>query len=171
MKRLTVVLMLVALLFSAVACSGDAAPDGMFDAALSTADFHLYVPEGWQAMENVSGARVTPDEHGANVTVLEYKLTKEYTLATYWEEECFPSYKSAFDEFAVETEGEERTLGGKDALCYVYTYKLGDDTFRVMQVFALRSLDMYVLTYTALVDDYDDYTDNVESIISEFKFK
>ncbi len=171
MKRLTVVLMLVALLFSAVACSGDAAPDGMFDAALGTADFHLYVPEGWQAMENVSGARVAPDEHSANVTVLEYKLTKEYTIESYWEEECFPSYKSAFDEFAIETEGEELTLGGKDALAYVYTYKLGDDAFRVKQVLALQGLDMYVLTYTALADDYDGYADKVEDVISEFKFK
>ena len=171
MKRLTVVLMLVVLLFSAVACSGDAVPEGMFDAALETADFHLYVPEGWQAMENVSGARVAPDEHSANVTVLEYKLTKEYTIESYWEEECFPSYKSAFAELAVETEGEELTLGGKDALGYVYTYKLGDDTFRVKQVFAQKGLDMYVLTYTARADEYDGYTEKVDSIISEFKFK
>ena len=172
MKRLIAFLLLLVLAVSMVACGEDGVPDGMKNAASENAQFYLYVPESWfeQTDGGVCGALSPLGE--ANVIVTTYLADTYYTPKTFWEEKCQKDYAAVLSELAVvEAECKETTMGGMNAYQVVFTHKMGNDTYKQLQVIAVASNMVYTLQYTAKLADYDTNTEDVESIRANFTLR
>ena len=175
MKKLLAVLILLCVALSLGACNKDQTPDGMKDAAIENADYHLYVPEVWIPTNTMglSGAHAgaADKDFSPNVIVTVYYPDTAIDLPTYFTTVAKPQLDNTLDELTMAEEGKAATLGGKDALIYTYTYKLGGVAYKQMQVIALNGYRIYTLTYTATADLYDTYAEEVNTILAEFTFK
>lgn len=175
MKKWIALCMLVLVCFTAVACAGeDAAPDGMKDAAIDGAEYHLYVPEGWilNNGNGISGAYASADER-SNVTLTSYLPDTQMSAEAYFTEVCLPQYQNgALADFALVTDQcGDTTLGGLNAKKYVYVYSLGGASYETMQVVVSTGSMIYNLTYTAASATYAEHLEDVESIIAQFVFR
>lgn len=65
-------------------------------------------------------------------------------------------------------EGKDK-LSGRDAYRLVYTTKQKEATFKIMEVMLVDKQRTYVITYTALQEQFDRYLKQAKSIIYSFK--
>ncbi len=175
MKKFLAVLLLLCVALSLAACNKDQTPDGMKDAAIENADYHLYVPEVWITTNTMglSGAHAgaADKDFSPNVIVTVYYPDTVIDLPTYFTTVAKPQLDSTLEGLSMVEEGKAATLGGKDAAIYTYTYTLGGVAYKQMQVIAQNGYRIYTLTYTATADLYDTYAEEVNTILSEFTFK
>lgn len=176
MKRILAVLLLLCTVLALAACANkDQTPDGMKDAAIENADYHLYVPEVWIPTNTMglSGAHAGAADQAfsPNVIVTVYYPDVTMDVSTYFSTVVRPQLDQTLADLVMVEEGKAATLGGKDALIYTYTYTLGGAAYRQMQVVAPNGYRIYTLTYTATADLYDTYIEEVNSIVAAFTFK
>ena len=108
----------------------------------------------------------------ANVIVTTYLADTYYTPKTFWEEKCQKDYAAVLSEFTVlESTCKETTMGGMNAYQVVFTHKMGNDTYKQLQVIAVASNMVYTLQYTAKLADYDTNIEDVESIRANFALR
>ena len=175
MKRLIAILLLLVLVTSFAACGSknDGTPEGMKNVAVENAAFYLYVPEEWlsQSQGGVSGA-VSP-RNNANVIATSYLPDSYLSVQGYWEEKCLNEYAAALTEFTViEGECKETSLGGVNAYQYVFTHKMGDQTYKQMQVITMDGGMIYTVQYTAVAgEDFDEWLDAVQGICANFTLR
>lgn len=173
MKRLIAILLLSVLALSLVACGGeDGVPDGMKNAATENAKFYLYVPESWfeQSEGGVCGA-LSPLGN-ANVIAATYLADTYYTPKSFWEEKCKKDFEAVLSELAViEADCKETTMGGMNAYQVVFTHKMGNDTYKQLQVIAVDKNMVYTVQYTARIADYDSNLEDVEMIRANFQLR
>ena len=63
-------------------------------------------------------------------------------------------------------------MGGRSAKQYVYTVTFGEVTHKQMQVLVQApDADMYVFTYTATPERFNDHLDDVALILESFRFE
>lgn len=175
MKKVVTVCLLVFFCFAAVACSGgDNTPEGMKDAAVAGAEYHLYVPEGWvlNNESGVSGAYASASER-SNVTLTTYLPDAQISAETYFNDVCLPQYQngSLAGFTLIGDQCADTTLGGLNAKKYVYVYSLGGTDYETMQVVVSTGSMIYNLTYTATAAAYANHLEDVESIIANFVFR
>jgi hypothetical protein len=174
MKKLIAILLLLVLAASFVSCAkDDGVPDGMVNVAVENAKFYLYVPESWlsQSKGGVSGA-ICPMGN-ANVIATAYLPDAYLTPESYWTEKCLQDYTAALNEFAViEAECTATTLGGINAHKYVFTHKMGEQTYKQMQVIAVDRAMVYTVQYTAPVGEvYDTWLSDADSVVANFTLR
>ena len=175
MKRLIAILLLLVLVTSFAACGSknDGTPDGMKNVAVENAAFYLYVPEEWlsQSQGGVSGA-VSP-RNNANVIATTYLPDSYLSVKSYWEEKCLNEYAAALTDFTViEEECKETSLGGVNAYQYVFTHKMGDQTYKQMQVITMDGGMIYTVQYTAVAGEaFDEWLDAVQGICANFTLR
>ena len=173
MKRLIAILLLSVLALSLVACGGeDGVPEGMKNAATENAKFYLYVPESWfeQTEGGVCGA-LSPLGN-ANVIATTYLADAYYTPKSFWEEKCKKDFEAVLSELAViEADCKETTMGGMNAYQVVFTHKMGNDTYKQLQVIAVDKNMVYTVQYTAKLADYDSNLEDVEMIRANFQLR
>ena len=56
-----------------------------------------------------------------------------------------------------------------NAIKYVYTITLNGVVYKYMQTFSYNAAQLYIFTYTATEENYDKHTDEVKSIMENFK--
>ena len=169
-KKITLALIAILMVISFVGCAGDeVVPDGMKNAARDEDPFYLFVPESWMTNKgDVVGAYYSSADK-SNVTIMPYggDLT---TTDEYWADfktRC----EAEFAEFTVVAENEAKVISQRNALQYTYTLKIDGKAYKCQQtVFTYGNL-LYVITYTALADNYDAHIDDVNNILSVFAFK
>ena len=61
-------------------------------------------------------------------------------------------------------------LDGHEAHKYVYTGKFSDVSAKYMQTVCVKGGAVYIVTYTASSEKYDEYLSDVEKMIEEFRF-
>lgn len=156
---------------SFVACGKkDETPSGMKNVAGKNDAYFFYVPESWVTNNNgVVGAYYSTIDR-SNISITAYS-GEEYTSSdSYWDE-----FKSEVNtiatEFEVIKEKEAKTVGGKNAVQYIYKMKVGEVKYQVQQILVAYSNIMYVITYTAEEESFALHTEDVQIIIDEFKFK
>jgi len=174
MKKLISVLLLLAMCLTLAACKNDdATPDGMQNVSDEEAAFNLYVPASWapRTESGVSGASVGGSD-GSNVICTAVMPDSEMTPETYWNNVCLSQYHATLPDFTVqEDQCGDTTLGGMNAKKYVFTYNMDGNAFVVMQVITSYGGMMYTLQYTALSASYNQYLEDVNTIVSSFTFR
>ena len=173
MKRLIAILLLSVLALSLVACGGeDGVPEGMKNAATENAKYYLYVPESWFEQNEGGICGALSPLGNANVVVTTYLADTYYTPKSCWEEKCKKDFEAVLSELAViEADCKETTMGGMNAYQIVFTHKMGNDTYKQMQVIAVDKNMVYTLQYTAKSADYDSNLEDVEMIRANFQLR
>jgi serine/threonine-protein kinase len=65
----------------------------------------------------------------------------------------------------------DTTLANKSAYQLIYTGKDGEKNLKSMQLFTLRGDKAYVITYTAAIDNYNDFIQTAETMIKSFEIQ
>ena len=60
-------------------------------------------------------------------------------------------------------------MANKEASQLVFTGKNGKDILKNMQVVSLKSDQAYTITYTAKIDDYDQFVETAEKMINSLE--
>lgn len=178
MKNLKKMMAAVLILCFAVALAscGDNtsdAPKGMKKIESDFIDYNLYVPEAW-TIDTTSGfasAYIPTDK--SSISLLTMTGTRAYSSIDDYVDEYKNELMSTFAN--VEFIEDECIIGGIsfgsiDAARIVYTIKTGDSTYKYMQMVTASGIYVYTLTYTALEENFDEHTEDVANIISNFSF-
>ena len=184
MKSLKIIisaLMAVCILICVSACgkSDTEIPKGMQLVQSDFVDAKLFVPEEWtpDVTQGFLSAYVQSDKSSVSLTAMtgtkSYSSFNEY-LEVYLSEleSTYAGYEYIASESRVPTADEPDTgitLGGVEAARIVFKIKSGELTYKYMQIIASHGY-IYTLTYTALEDKFDSHTEEINKIISEFKF-
>lgn len=144
-------------------------PVGMQDATGNGRGYHFFVPEGWSV------------DHSTGLTMVSVSLYSSASLSLYitesekTPEEYFAASREGiegrFVDFVLDTEAEMVTMGGNAALRYVYhgTYYT-EHEFKVMQYVTKKNGHIFVLTYMANAKEFDQYTEVVGMVATDFVF-
>lgn len=185
MKKISLFLVLLILICSFSACgkSGEdteiEAPEGTVAVTNDAVHFIAFYPKEWECDKNDGMITVSPmGDSGtkASISVRESQaLEGEVAPKEYWEEAKKEletlGYECAFDT------GKETTLGGEPAWRAEYGIKVGENTYKVTQVFAYKRIDstdrMFTVTFVGNEKDYDDenITGAFKTVTENFSFK
>jgi eukaryotic-like serine/threonine-protein kinase len=65
----------------------------------------------------------------------------------------------------------ETTLANKSAYQLIYTGQDGENNLKSMQLFTLKGDKAYIVTYTAAIDNYNDFIQTAETMIKSFEIQ
>ncbi len=68
-------------------------------------------------------------------------------------------------------QSNDSSLANKQGKELVFTGKNGENSLQNMQIFTLKGDKAYVITYTAEIDNYDDFIQTVETMIKSFEIQ
>ena len=183
-KTAVCALITAAVLLALCACGASVdenTPDGMKAVDNGNMNYTMYVPQSWTVdMSTGTVSAYAGATDAANVSFAAFALEdRTMTAEAFWD-----SYK---DDFAATFGGDmeyinekgdaskdpapvKTTLGGLEAYKYVYRAEVTGNVYRFMQIVCLQGGSVYILTYTATDDAYDDHLSDVNDIVSNFKF-
>lgn len=170
MKKIISVALALITVFALASCGGGVdAPDGFKLASNKVSDFYFFVPTNWVVNMSTGVASAYYSETDkTNVSMTSYKLSEAMTAEQYWEK-TKTEYSSLFSEMS-EAEVKTTTLGELEAKQYTYTAKAGTHDFKIMQIFCPKGETMYVFTYTATPEKFEEHYEKVGLIIANFRF-
>ena len=170
MKKITVILLALIAIFSLTACGNASdAPKGMKLASNEVSDFYFYVPTNWTVdMSTGVASAYFSDKDRSNMSMTSYALSSAMTAEEYWES-IKGSYTSLFAEMS-EPEVKDTALDGVEAKQYTYTAKAGTEQFKIMQIFCVKNNTVYVFTFTATPEKFEEHIDKVALVLAEFRF-
>ena len=138
-----------------------------------SAGFAFYIPETFRA-ELSLGIVVAVAKDNATVTVAEATSTGMAVRAYY--ENRLKELDALYSDVTEITELTTCTLGNSSDACYAeYSYRDGENTYRVYQVIAvgggnILSQKGFVLTYTALEGVYENHLDELAKMMEKIRF-
>jgi len=161
---------------------GVSIPVGMKQISPDTADYYLFINEDWK--EDISTGVVTAyysDNDPTNVAMMVFSLDASMTYSEYWD-----SYEKEFS--AVYSDYElidesETLLDGVTSGRFVYTGTFGDAEtaaegetstavkYKFTTVVTIKDRTIYLLTYSARDNMYDEHFEDFSDVILNFKFK
>ena len=151
-------------------------PEGMKNASDGDLQYVCYVPKSWVTDLGNKMTYAYVDESGKpNVTVTALSLDGDITAEQYFSN-CEVEYKKNFpDKDGVKgyerLTSKPRKVAGCDAISYEYRMRYDGADYRIMQTVLIYNSLAYSITYTALDDSYDAHIDDVEKILTSFKFR
>lgn len=145
-------------------------PDGMKIASFDGCEYFFYVPASWicDRSDKLSEAYF-PESASPNVTVTSHAPESAMTAEEYFEA-CEKIYEKDLKGYKRIGQSETK-LSGRDAVSYTYTVTYGTAEYKIMQTVTVHDDLVYSLTYTALSDRFDAHLDDVNSMISAFRFR
>lgn len=177
MKLKNLLITILAVMLLLVGCSGSSegdeieAPDGMKAFYNEHVDYTAFVPMDWNVdMSTGTMSAYYSQSDFSNVSITAQGLQSIMTLDDYWAQ-YEESFKSTFKKMKYEGEHPTTTtLSDLAANKYVYTAKLGGETYKYMQVVCIKDSTVYVITYTSTPDAYESHLDDVYKILDNFSF-
>ena len=146
-------------------------PDGMKKASDDDVQYACYVPKSWVTdLSDKMTYAYYPESGKPNVTVTSYSPSENITAESYFKD-CEREYQDTLLGYSRTEEPESRTVGGRNALSYVYTVTYGDSEYKIMQTVLIYNGLAYSITYTARSERYDAYLEDVKMILDNFRFR
>lgn len=168
MKRSFVPLFLFAVIFVSGCTDGNYKK---FDGTLYSIDY----PTNWEVDEQPNNvAFVSPyssedDEFRENVVVSIQDVQPGLTLKDY-ADDTIAVLESTVDDFNL-VDADDVFLDDNPAYLLTYTGTLTQDVVGVFQVYTIKDDNFYIITYVGTGQDYLDYFDVTERMISSFSIK
>lgn len=168
---LVFVLVILMLMFSLVACSKDElnVPSGCVEISADGVGYNFYMVDTWQAGEqNGMTSAMVSDFDTSNVSMMGFDAGEAASAEEYWTQ-FSEEFGSVFGEMVYESNGEDTTLGSKPAKKYIYSANLAGKEYKFMQIVCYvtntqiftSQPEVYVFTYTASPDKYDEHIEDV----------
>lgn len=152
---------------------GKDAPEGMKSAFGEDVAYCLYVPQSWEIDmdQSVYSASVPTDK--TSVSVVPYMpSTEQMSVQEYFDMSRELMIKMAGEDgFELISDTEKVELGGRQATVYEYRMRVGGTFYRYRQYIAAYKSMIYCLTYTAQEQTFDRHLDELDTIVSAFRFR
>lgn len=182
MRRIKVLSLLILALVVFSSCGNQntsGAPTGMKELSNEITDYYVYIPEDWTG--DISTGVVSALAYDkSNISVMELAAGEGiYDVDSYFAE-YEKQLKEVLTDYKLEGEPTKATLGGYAANDYRYSGSLSGTTYMYRQVITLinrsfagvtNDYRVYIITYTAKSEYYEEHLDEVDRIIESFKFK
>ncbi|MCL2516971.1 MAG: hypothetical protein FWF15_00275 [Oscillospiraceae bacterium] len=164
---------MIILLLVLVSCAKvDATLAGMKLISNNFVTYNLYVPDDWIVTSDDStgymGAYVSESDR-SSINVIAFETKEQMTPDEFWE-----GYKKDLETIFLDIEYEtvnKILLNGYEANCYEYSATLTGTAYKFMQVVRLHGGTVYIMTYTAVPENYEKNLEDVAKIINRFTFK
>ena len=148
--------------------NGVAVPNGTKNAAASEASYYMFVPTDWLADPYGENTMVTVSTY-SSVSLSLTSFESDKTPEAYWEESR-ADFARTLTDFRAE-EAENASMDGVAAKRFRFFGKYGETEHGFMQCVCKKDGRLYVLTYTASMDEFAEYEKSVDGVLSYFKFK
>lgn len=171
-KSVAALLCAAILMLCAVSCSGGGeAPKGMKLIESDFVDYRLYVPENW-TIDLSTGFVSAAASDRSNISMQTMTVTGQYaSLDSYVTETYMPMVSSTLQGYKLlESYTTGQILGDSGACKYVYSVTSDNSEYKIMQVFATKSVYLYIFTYTAATENFDTHLSEVTTILENFSF-
>lgn len=170
MKKLLMILLVLAMLMSTVACSSGA-PDGYTSVSREDEIFDLYVPSSWQD-NSASGISSAYSSLGSAVmaSATTQYVADDITLDEYLEA-VLQSYESTLPGFKKLSEPAATTLGSFAAYRFDYQIKSNELTTSFRCTVAKNENYFTILSCCAPEADFADNAETFDEIASNFAFR
>lgn len=181
--KLAAAALTLALTLGSCGASEGAALPGYKEISNEDVSYDLFVPDEWivDRADNYTLAHRS-DSDTSNISVMAYELTSANNFESY--EDYWKIYEptrtSVFPDLEYIKEGESFTLDGIEAAEYVYTASMnhgldadGNESivpYKFQQIVAKKGSRVYILTFTAQTAAYDEASEEVAAIWSNFRF-
>ena len=145
-------------------------PDGMKLISTDERPYRFFVPEGWVTNNKADFSAAYYSSADSSNVSLQYLILDSFEMDKTVEEyftECEERYKKVFESYEL-LATEDITMDGVAAKKYTYTVVSGGVTYKQMQAIVEKGSTMYVLTYTALPENFDSHLGDVEKMIEHF---
>jgi len=169
-RKWLAVLLAAAMMLCITGCGSDT-PSGMVIASGEAADYLFYVPEGWNVdmTTGATSAYYSADDP-SSISVMTWDLPAVDTTLEDWWAINLTDIQMVFQNVQME-KTENVTLDGVYAQSYTYTAELGEYTYKIQQTAAIHNATVYLVTYTSVPDTFDAHLEEVDSMVSYFRFK
>ena len=145
-------------------------PEGMKLISTDERPYRFFVPEGWVTNNKADFSAAYYSSTDSSNVSLQYlilgSLEMDKTVEEYFAE-CEERYKKVFESYELLVV-EDVTMDGVAAKKYTYTIVSGGVTYKQMQAIVERGSTMYVLTYTALPENFESHLGDVDKMIEHF---
>lgn len=172
MRKITVFILAAILIMSVLASCGQEtqAPDGMQPVSNKTSDYNLYVPNEWIVdLEAGAVGAYFSQTDPTSVSVMSWVIEDASTTIDSWWEKSLTDLGLVFDDIALEDESNA-ILGGIAAKQYVYTANLGENSYKFVQIAAVKNSTLYLMTYTSTPQNFESHKEDLAKITESFKF-
>ncbi len=148
-------------------------PEGMVEAENKFVDYRFFYPENWLLDRNdgMISCHVSKDD-ASNVSVTAFALPEMKPLEDYLKEEYMTYFKANFGDMEIVEDFTDTTLDTCPAKNIVFKATVGEKSYQFSQTIALgRDGYIYIITYTSTPEAFETHVEDVEKIVSEFRFK
>lgn len=157
---------------------GADAPDGMRLISGEDVAYRFYAPKSWKIDPNMGQSAVyfSAEDH-SNISVSGHMPSEQNLTMGGYKDALLQEYEGTFDSFTLisDTSAEENqtdlTMDGKPAIRIVYDATLGGQAYRVDQTLILHGAMVYLITYTATPERFDDHTADLTAVLDAFRFR
>ena len=140
--------------------------------------YRFYAPKSWKIDPNMGQSAVYfSEEDHSNISVSGHMPSEQNLTMGGYKDALLQEYEGTFDSFTLisDTSAEENqtdlTVDGKPAIRIVYDATLGGQAYRVDQTLILHGAMVYLITYTATPERFDDHTADLTAVLDAFRFR
>lgn len=183
MKKILSIFLVLATLLLLVSCGDESeVPDGMKLVENDKKTYKLYVPQEWvvDITDGVSTAYAN-DKSNISLMTMQWSSSKYSSVEEYCDQ-YYKNLKATMQNVSDIEKYIDNQKFGKDSLpALKFIYTIGPDTvdgasvdgapakYKFMQIFSFDSSgQVYIFTYTALEENYEDHVKSVQQIIDTF---
>ena len=146
-------------------------PKGMKLISTEERAYRFFVPEIWVVNNRAeSTAAYYSESDRSNVSVQMYMTSDESQTVEEYFSSCEETYKAKFSSYELISEDEVEICGVKTKQ-YVISLTTSGEDYRMLQAIVKKGAMFYVVTYTALDENYDAHIADVEKMIENFEIR
>lgn len=145
-------------------------PDGMKIISTDELPYRFFVPKSWAVNNGADFSAAEAPDGSSNVSLQMYMTENDNETVDDYFAKLEKRYKELFSSYALEST-ESIKMDGSDAKKYIYKITVGGVEYKQVQAIVVRGAVFYTLTYTALPENFDSYTDDVNKMIESFDIR
>ena len=146
-------------------------PKGMKLVSTNAVSYRFYAPTAWIIDKGAENDVVYFSETDrSNVSLFAHMPEDDaLSIQDYWKT-CDNYYKDTLGSYEV-VSTEEGKMGGRAALTSEYTFTVGGVAYKTRQTVAAYASMIYIMTYTAVAENYDAHLEDAVAMQEAFTFR
>lgn len=169
-KKILAVISMIALVLCCTSCGKDSSvPDGMKKISDDTVAYDFFVYEKWLVDDGVTNCAYYSASDRSNVSVTSYTPDAEFITVEDYYNSWIETHRRDLNNFTIVEEGRVM-MHIFDAYQLVYTFTVGETSYKTYQALTLHGSIIYVFTYMSSPELYDSHIEEALGMLAELKF-